>query len=111
MRKFFLVLITVLLVFFGYQTSFGQWYSADTTIIDVRTAGEFEDGHLKEAINIPYNQIAKQITSYVTEKEAPIMVYCRSGRRSGIAKFILEKNGYNNVINGGGFSKLQELQP
>ncbi len=111
MKNYFLLLITVLLISFAPQTVSAQWYSSDTTIIDVRTAGEFEDGHLKKALNIPYGIISKEISSHVQDKDAPIMVYCRSGRRSGIAKFILEKNGYSNVTNGGAFSDLQPLEP
>lgn len=103
--------ITLLLSFTFTPNIYSQWYSEETVIIDVRTPGEFNDGHLKRAINIPYKQIAEDIPLYVEDKDRPIMVYCRSGRRSGIAKKTLEKNGYTNVVNGGGFRELKPLEP
>ncbi|MBW1848175.1 MAG: rhodanese-like domain-containing protein [Deltaproteobacteria bacterium] len=78
--------------------------NAEELWIDVRTKEEFQSGHVKGAINIPYDQIGKFIGRVADEKDERIILYCRSGRRSGIAKKTLEKSGYTNVINEGGYS-------
>ena len=74
----------------------------DPIWIDVRSAEEFSGSHVERAINIPYDQIAEGISSVTSDKNALIYVYCRSGRRSGIAKNTLEELGYTEVINVGG---------
>jgi phage shock protein E len=79
----------------------------DATIIDVRTAQEFSGGHIEGAINIPYDQIDVGIRSIKgLTKEAPILLYCRSGRRSAIARESLEKLGFRRVLDGGGMETL-----
>ena len=71
--------------------------SEGSIIIDVRTAKEYKEGHLKDAINIPHTEIGERIADHVKNKEEKITVYCRSGRRSGIAKETLENKGYRIV--------------
>ncbi|MCP4454160.1 MAG: rhodanese-like domain-containing protein [Planctomycetes bacterium] len=78
------------------------------TVIDVRTPKEFEAGHLKEAKNIPYTEIAEKIAGHVTHKDQRIVVYCRSGRRSGIAKKTLESMGYTSVTDAGAYAALKK---
>ena len=80
--------------------------SNNTILIDVRTKTEFNTGHLEKAINIPYTEIEEQIKSITKDRSKNIVVYCRSGRRSGIAQKTLEKMGYKNVLNGGGYKDL-----
>lgn len=70
--------------------------------IDVRSAEEFAAGHLSGAIHIPYTEIAERIDEVTTDKDAPIYLYCRSGRRSGIAQSALQQAGYTRVTNLGG---------
>jgi phage shock protein E len=82
----------------------------NSTILDVRTEKEFNAGHLKNAINIPHTEIREKIKSQALGKEAKIIVYCRSGRRSSIAKSNLEKMGYKNVINAGSYEKLKKQE-
>lgn len=79
-------------------------------IIDVRTAAEFNDGHLDSAINIPYQQIATIVTHY-PDKAQPILLYCKSGRRAEIAATALEKLGYTAIYNGLNYKKLKSAQP
>ena len=74
--------------------------------IDVRTPEEYQEGHLADAVNIPLDQIANKISATAADKNAPIHLYCRSGRRSGLAKQQLEKMGYTNVSNHGGYQDL-----
>jgi phage shock protein E len=76
-------------------------------IIDVRTPQEFAAGHVQGAINIPYERIGAGIASIRgIAKESPVVLYCRSGRRSAIAKRQLEGLGYRNVLDAGGMSSL-----
>ncbi len=76
-------------------------------LVDVRTPEEYAEGHLPEAINIPFEQIAEAFAKQGIAKDTPVVVYCRSGRRSGIAKESLEKAGYQEVYNGGGYDSLK----
>lgn len=82
----------------------------NSVVIDVRTKKEFDRGHLKNAVNIPHTEIKEKIKSHVVDKNRKVVVYCRSGRRSGIAKDILDEMGYRNVINGGGYKKLKKIE-
>lgn len=75
--------------------------------IDVRTIEEYNTEHVSQAVNIPYTEIAVRIGEVTTDRDAPIYVYCRSGRRSGIARETLIAQGFTNVTNAGG---LQEAQ-
>ncbi|WP_150539282.1 rhodanese-like domain-containing protein [Actinobacillus vicugnae] len=74
--------------------------------IDVRSAEEFAEGHIEGTINIPAEQIASQFNQITTDKNAPIHLYCRSGRRAGVALIELQKLGYNKVTNHGGYQDL-----
>lgn len=76
-------------------------------IIDVRTPQEFAAGHVQGAINIPYERIGAGIASIRgVAKESPVVLYCRSGRRSAIAKRQLEGLGYRSVLDAGGINTL-----
>ncbi len=81
-------------------------------IIDVRTSAEFAAGHLKGALNIPLDRIGTDIQSAQgIDKDSPIMLYCRTGNRSGKARAILMNQGFTNVMNGGGLSTLAQTMP
>lgn len=75
-------------------------------IIDVRSPQEFNQGHLTKAINIPHQQIISEISKLNLAKNTSILVYCRSGHRSGIANNALIRNGYTHTYNGGGYQLL-----
>ncbi|MBQ4838748.1 rhodanese-like domain-containing protein [Pseudoalteromonas luteoviolacea] len=64
------------------------------TIIDVRTPEEFANGHLKGALNIPYDQIAAQSFLLAKLKDKTLVVYCRSGRRANIFERALLEQGF-----------------
>ena len=68
-------------------------------VIDVRSQQEWSGGHIEGAILIPHTEIAERITEAAPDKAQSIYLYCRSGRRSGIAKRVLEQMGYTNVEN------------
>ena len=76
-------------------------------IIDVRTPGEYNQGHLDRAINIPYDEIDAKIADHTRDKAEKITLYCRSGRRSAIAKQTLDSMGYQQVVDAGAYAKLK----
>ena len=75
---------------------------AEYIIIDARTESEFAEGHIEGAILIPEYEIASRAEKEISDKDALILVYCRSGRRSKIASEELVKLGYVNVKEFGG---------
>ena len=75
---------------------------SDFIIIDARTTEEFAQGHIANAILIPEYEIADRAEKELPHKDALILVYCRSGRRSKIASEELVKLGYTNVKEFGG---------
>lgn len=77
-------------------------------IIDVRTEDEFSAGHINGAIHIPYTEIGEKIADFVPDKSASVAVYCRSGRRSGIAREEMLRLGYQNVDNIGGMEEASQ---
>ena len=81
-----------------------EMMESDETIIilDVREQEEFDSGHIKDAILIPLNQIFDLAPLEIPDKEIPILVYCRSGRRSLEAAEKLVQLGYIRVYEFGG---------
>ncbi|WP_244153778.1 rhodanese-like domain-containing protein [Flavobacterium xinjiangense] len=75
-------------------------------LVDVRTPAEFAEGHVNGSTNIPLDKVASQLEKF--KGKDPIIVFCRSGNRSGQAKMILEQNGFKNVINGGIWQDVKE---
>ena len=75
---------------------------ARTVLIDVRTPAEFSEGHLSGAINIDHELIAQRISSAGVRKDDRVLLYCKSGRRAGIAQEALRHLGYQDVENLGG---------
>ena len=73
-------------------------------ILDVREQNEYDAGHIPEAILIPYTEIESKANDMLPDKDATILVYCRSGRRSKIASESLAKLGYTNVKEFGGIN-------
>ena len=71
-------------------------------ILDTREQDEFDEGHIPGAILIPYTEIENKAEEMIPDKNAQILVYCRSGRRSKIASESLAKLGYTNVKEFGG---------
>ena len=74
--------------------------------IDVRSAEEFNAGHLQDAVNIPHDKIIARIQAVSPDKNAPVNLYCRSGRRAEAALNELKNAGYTNVTNYGGYEDL-----
>ena len=74
-------------------------------IVDVRSKGEYQSGHISGSINIPVDVISGQLSRL--PKGKPIITCCASGMRSASAKGILKANGFEEVYNGGGWLNLQ----
>lgn len=89
----------------GKSESIKEFVDKGAIIIDVRTPGEFQGGHIKGSKNIPLNTIGNQIES-IKKLNKPVIACCASGMRSSQATSILKSNGID-VINGGGWSSLE----
>lgn len=76
----------------------------DAIILDVRTAEEYGEGHIQDAVLLPHDQIAEKAAGLLPDKDAPILVYCRTGRRSEIAANELILMGYTAVYDFGGIA-------
>jgi rhodanese-related sulfurtransferase len=79
---------------------------SNITLLDVRTVREYEDKHLKNAINIPVQRLDSNLNRLEKVKGQRIIVYCRSGSRSIKASRILEKNGFTPLNVEGGIIDL-----
>ena len=98
-----------------FQKYFGGGHTADSKeiiqqgafLVDVREPGEFADGTAKGAVNIPLGSVAAELNKFKGKEN--IVVFCRSGNRSGQAKAILEQNGFKNVINGGTWEEVNKF--
>ncbi len=99
MRPGFQIKLFSLCLFLLFSTAL---LAANPIWIDVRTADEYNSGHVSVAVNIPHTEIANGISALTQDKDALIYVYCRSGHRAGIAKEILDGMGYSRVVNVGG---------
>lgn len=77
------------------------------TWIDVRTPEEYRSQTVGTSINVPYDEIEFRIQNLDIQKDDPVIVFCRSGRRSGIAAETLQALGYTDVTDLGGFSDAQ----
>lgn len=71
------------------------------SVIDVREPEEFASGHVRGAINIPLQQLMNGDSRLDNiPKDANLIVYCRTGSRSNVAKMVLDRQGFKNVTNG-----------
>ncbi|HAO07977.1 MAG TPA: sulfurtransferase [Chryseobacterium sp.] len=86
------------------KTDYADLVKQGAVIVDVRSKSEYAGGHIKNSINIPVDQLEKNLSKL--NKEKTIITCCASGMRSASAKSILQNNGYKNVHNGGGWASL-----
>jgi len=82
--------------------------SGKAKVIDVREAKEFNADHFKGATNFPLSKLDVHLADIQNIKE-PIVLYCRSGNRSGQALRFLKKHGVNEVFNAGGLGSIRGL--
>lgn len=110
-----LIVLTLLLL---ATTVWGQNNPLDSTsifdsenlLVDVRTPSEYASGHIKNAVNIPFNKIAEDIKYFAPNKERTIVLYCESGARAKFAENILKELGYKNIINAKKYKDLKKLE-
>ena len=76
----------------------------DYRIVDVRTPGEYAEGHIPGALNIPNESIGKEAPAGLPQKDQLIFIYCRSGNRSKQAAGKLSDLGYTNIREFGGIN-------
>ncbi len=74
----------------------------DVVILDVRTQEEYGEGHITNALLLPDTEIKERAAAMLPDQNTPILVYCRSGRRSALAAQTLIQMGYPNVYDFGG---------
>ena len=94
------------------EATFSSYYKNKSSkiLIDVRTPEEFKNGQAIEAINIDFYNENFENNLLKISKNKEIYLYCRSGRRSGIASQFLIENGYRNVYNiDGGTIKMDSI--
>lgn len=75
------------------------------TVVDVRSPQEFAGEHFPGAINIPLEEVQEKVNDF-KEIPKPIIAYCRSGNRSGMAVSMLKQAGITDAVNGGGLDDL-----
>jgi len=68
-------------------------------ILDVRTAGEFAEGHIKGAVVVPVQVLQQRVAELADHKDDPVFVYCRSGNRSTVAAKVLIDAGFKQIVN------------
>ena len=112
MKKIISIISLGILVFSGIQcsspktaeetampeVSIKEEVSKGAFLVDVRTPAEFAAGSVEGAVNIPLDEVESRVNEF--KGKPSVIVFCRSGNRSGQAKSILEANGVNNVTNG-----------
>ncbi len=85
-------------------TDFATLVANGAQIIDVRTKGEFNQGHIERAKNIALDTLPNHLS--MINKSKPVITCCASGVRSGKARNFLLDNGFIEVYNGGGWKSL-----
>jgi rhodanese-related sulfurtransferase len=76
-------------------------------LVDVSSSSEFSSGSVPGAVNIPLDKIPAQLSKFKGKEN--IIVFCRSGNRSSEAKRILERNGFERVVNGGTWQNVHQV--
>jgi|TARA_B100001093_G_C26782757_1_gene995365 rhodanese-related sulfurtransferase len=69
----------------------------NAVVLDVRERNEFMEGHIVDALNIPYASLESRLDEISQHKETPIVIACKMGQHSGAAGTLLQKNGFTNV--------------
>ncbi|MHA8088478.1 rhodanese-like domain-containing protein [Aquirufa sp. Wall-65K1] len=89
----------------GSKVDVAALIKSGAKIVDVRTAAEYKQGHVKGSINLPLQTLASNLNKL--KKEDVIITCCASGMRSGAAKRLLKSHGFQEVHNGGTWMSLR----
>ena len=111
------VVVLVLALAYMYMKRSGQISSKEAVehlrngamVIDVRSAQEFDSGHILQAYNMPLDRVDVLVPSAVKDKNKVLLLHCSTGVRSGLAKKKLEEIGYKNVFNLGGYERAGKI--
>ena len=76
------------------------WLNKEAIIIDVRTPGEYRDGHIPGVVNIPLDELEKRMNEVPKDKK--VVLICRTGNRSAQGTQLLRSKGLQNVFNSTG---------
>ena len=90
----------------GPKVNYSELIKQGAIILDVRSKGEYQGGHIQGSINISVDTLQNNLGK-LNDKNKAIITCCASGMRSASAKSILKSNGYTNVHNGGGWMSLK----
>lgn len=123
MKRFLIILFVITIILTGCNVDNNKTGSENTTykkisaedakeiidgedviILDVRTQEEYDTGHIKNAVLLPVTDIKDKAGEILPDKNAKILVYCRSGNRSATAAKELINMGYTNVYDFGGIN-------
>jgi rhodanese-related sulfurtransferase len=100
------MIATLKKLFGGTDTiDYGKLITEGALILDVRSGGEFASGHIGRAMNIPLDQLERNLSKL--GKNQLIITCCASGMRSSSAKSLLESKGFTNVYNAGSWMSLK----
>jgi rhodanese-related sulfurtransferase len=91
----------------GPKVNIGELISNGALIIDVRSKGEYAEGHVKGSVNVPLDQLSGYLKK-IKDKNHTVITCCASGMRSASAKSFLKGQGYVNVHNGGSWLSLKK---
>ena len=111
MKKLIIMLCGVMLLAVGGCCSPGQCritMEKNAVLLDVRTPEEHKSGYLEGAVLLPLAELESKISSKVADKNTPVYIYCRSGRRAGTAVEKLKTMGYTDLHNLGGLKDARE---
>jgi hydroxyacylglutathione hydrolase len=86
-------------------------YDKNLVVMDVRRPAEFAEGHIKDAVNLPLNDLVDPVSMANIEEDQNVYVHCGSGYRSVIAASLMKRQGIHNIRNiAGGWNKIKELE-
>ena len=84
------------------EEAYEMMASQEVVVVDVRTLEEYDGGHIENAVLVPNESIGSEMPEALPDKEATLLIYCRSGRRSKDAAQKLLALGYQSVYDFGG---------
>lgn len=85
----------------------GKFFEDEALWIDVRSVAEYQADHISGHLNVPHTALAAKISALAENKNAPIHLYCRSGRRAELSLRQLKQLGYTKVKNHGGIADVR----
>lgn len=95
----------------GHGAAWVDAARAGALVIDVRSQGEWDAGHVDGARHVPLDVVAARTDEIAAwlggDKSKPVVLYCASGRRAGIARESLLAAGFTNVHNAGGLDDVR----